>query len=88
MKLNLKAIALTCAIMWGGLVFLAGISNLLLPSYANALLQIAASIYPGFDVSGTVGDVVVGTLYALLDGAIGGLVFGFLYNIFSAKFSK
>ena len=44
MKLNLKAIALTCAIMWGGLVFLAGISNLLLPGYANALLQIAASI--------------------------------------------
>jgi hypothetical protein len=32
--------------------------------------------------SGTIPDLVVGVLYALVDGALGGLIFGRLYNRF------
>jgi hypothetical protein len=30
-------------------------------------------------------SVIIGTLYALLDGAIAGLVFAWLYNMFVGK---
>jgi len=32
-----------------------------------------------------VGSVIIGTLYALLDGAIGGLVFAWLYNLCASR---
>jgi hypothetical protein len=48
-------------------------------------LQLMASIYPGYDASPTIGSVIVGTLYALLDGAIAGLIFAWLYNLFVRK---
>ena len=88
MKLNVKVLALVAAIMWGGAIFLTGLGNMMWPGYGNALLQIAASIYPGFAASGGFGDVLVGTIYALLDGAIGGLIFGWLYNLFVGKLAK
>jgi hypothetical protein len=47
-----------------------------------------ASVYPGFKASGTFIDVIVGTLYALVDGAICGFVFALLYNAFVGKAPK
>lgn len=44
-----------------------------------------SSVYPGFHASHTVGDVLVGTVYGLADGAIGGFFFGWLYNFFARK---
>ena len=85
MKLNVKAFALTAAVLWGGAVLLTGLGTLIWPGYGSALLQVAASIYPGFHASGSFGDVLVGTLYALIDGAIGGLVFAWLYNLLAAE---
>jgi hypothetical protein len=34
MKLNLKALAFSLAILWGGCVFLAGLANMIWPGYA------------------------------------------------------
>jgi hypothetical protein len=31
------------------------------------------------------GSVVIGTIYALVDGVIGGAIFGWLYNLFAAR---
>src|SRR5262249_36610692 len=31
------------------------------------------------------GSVVTGTIYALVDGVIGGAIFGWLYNLFAAR---
>ncbi len=39
-----------------------------------------ANVYPGFQGGRDATDVMVGTGYALLDGAVGGLVFASLYN--------
>ena len=44
-------------------------------------LQAMASVYPGYYASGSFGDLVVGTLYAFVDGAISGLIFACIYNL-------
>lgn len=85
MKLNLKALTFTAGILWALAVFAVGVLNLIWSGYGAAFLGIMASIYPGYHATGSIGDVIVGTLYALLDGAICGLVFGWLYNLFVGK---
>ena len=81
MKLSIWALTITAAIIWGGAVLLVGLGNLIRPSYGGAFLDIVASIYPGYHVTRTIGSVIVGTLYGALDGAIGGLIFAWLYNL-------
>ena len=84
MRLSVKGLALTGAVLWGAVVFLVGIGHLAVPSYGVAFLEVVASIYPGYSVGGF-GSVIVGTLYALVDGAIGGAVLAWLYNRFVAS---
>jgi len=85
MKLNLKAITLTAGIIWALAIFLVGIINLIWSGYGNAFLQVIASLYPGFDAERSFSDVIVGTGYALVDGAACGFVFGWIYNLFIGK---
>lgn len=85
MKLNLKALALTAGILWALAVFVIGVANLIWSGYAVAFLKVMASVYPGYNASGSVVDVIVGTLYALVDGAVCGLIFGWLYNLFVGR---
>lgn len=81
MKLNLKALTLTAAIVWGILaVFLVGMANLLWPPYGEDFLTLLASIYPGYSGETSFGQVLIATGYGLVDGAVGGLVFGWIYN--------
>ena len=82
MKLSVKGLALALGILWGGCVLLIGLGNLLWPDYGAAFLDVARSIYPGYGKTSGLWGVIVGTLYALVDGAIVGLIFGWLYNRF------
>jgi hypothetical protein len=81
MKLNLKALTVALAILWAGAVFLVAVANLIWPTYGKAFLVMLASIYPGYHAAGTIGDAISGSLYALADGAIFGLILGWLYNL-------
>jgi hypothetical protein len=81
MKLSVKSLALTCCIFGGATVLLMGLAHLIWPGYGTAFLELTASIYPGYHVGGF-GSVIVGTLYAALDWAIGGAIFAWLYNRF------
>jgi membrane associated rhomboid family serine protease len=85
MKLNLKALVLAAGLVWAGAVLMVAVTNLIWPGYGTTFLHVVASIYPGYDASGSIGAVIVGTVYALIDGAIFGLVFGWLYNWFLSK---
>jgi hypothetical protein len=85
MKLNLKAFALSVGILWAVVVFLVGVLNLIWSGYGVAFLQLMASIYPGYDATSSIGAVIVGSLYALVDGAATGLFFCWLYNLFVRK---
>ena len=80
MKLNVKAMTFAAAILWGAVLFITGIGNLLRPDYGGMFLQMMASVYPGYKASPSIASVVVGTLYALLDGAVFGFVLAWLYN--------
>lgn len=86
MKLQVKAMAAAAAVLWGAAVLLVALLNLALPPYGGAFLQLVASIYPGFHPGAGAVSVLVGTLWALLDGAIGGALFALLYNFFAARF--
>ena len=81
MRLNTPSMAIAFAILWGACVLLVGIANMIWPSYGLALLQLCASIYPGYHPGTGMGSVVIGTIYALVDGFVGGAVFGWLYNL-------
>jgi hypothetical protein len=84
MKLNLKALTLAAAVLSGAALLLAGLANLLSPGYGRAFLALASSVYPGYQASGSFADLLVGTLYAVVDGALFGWVFGWLYNRIAA----
>ncbi len=80
MKFNIKALAIACAILWGGAVLVVAVVNLFCGSYALHFLQCLASFYPGYHATRSIVEVVIVTLYAIADGLIGGAVFGWLYN--------
>ena len=89
MRINVKAAALTAGLVWGVLaMFVTGVGNLLVPGYGQALLDVMASVYPGYAATPTVGQVIIGTLYGLLDGAVVGAVFAWLYNALASRLSR
>ena len=85
MKLSVRAMVLTIGILWGGAVFITGLANLAWNEYGIEFLKVVASIYPGYKASGSFGDVITGTLYALVDGGVCGLILAWLYNRFTGK---
>jgi hypothetical protein len=83
MKLSLRSLTITAALFWSVAFLLVAFSNYLWPSYGKAFLDVMSSVYPGYEVAGTLGSVIIGTLYALVDGAIGGALFAWIYNCFA-----
>jgi hypothetical protein len=81
-KLNVKAMALSWAILWGATIFLTGLANLIWAGYAQEFLKVVASIYPGYHATPSFVQVIIGTLYAIADGFFGGWIFAWLYNRF------
>jgi len=89
MQLSLKAVVAASALLWGVYgMFLTGILNLLMPPYGEHFLLTMSSVYPGYHMSRTLPDLLVGTGYGLADGAGAGLIFGLLYNLFANASSK
>ena len=85
MKLDLKAMALTIGLVWGAAMFLAGVANLTWDGYGEDFLDLMASVYPGYDATASFGQVIIGTLYGLVDGAVGGAIVAWLYNRLAAR---
>lgn len=81
MRLNITAFALTAGLLWGGALLVVALANLIWPNYGTAFLSLASSLYPGYHPGGGAGSVLTGTLYGLVDGAIGGAGFAWLYNL-------
>lgn len=80
MRFDITALALTVGLFWGAAILIVASANLIWPSYGRAFLDLAASIYPGYHAGSGLGSVITGTLYGLVDGAIAGGVFAWLYN--------
>lgn len=84
MSLNAKALGIAFGIAWGVGVLCVGLTHLIWPGYGGAFLDVVSSVYPGYQVGGF-GSVIVGTLYAVVDGAVCGAIVGWMYNMAAQK---
>ena len=83
MKFSIKALALTSGILWGLAMLAMGLANLVWGNYGQRFLQTMSSVYPGYQATRNIADVIVGTLYGTVDGLIGGAIFAWLFNQFA-----
>jgi hypothetical protein len=82
MKLSIKGLAWAGGVLWGLSLLLVGVLNLIWPSYGTGFLDVMRSVYPGYKSLSGFAGVIVGTLYAVVDGAVAGALFGWLHNSF------
>ena len=69
MRSNLKALAATGAILWGGAVLVVAIANPANPRYGREFLRLVRSISPGYKGKATPAGIAVASAYAVVDGA-------------------
>jgi hypothetical protein len=77
MKLDVRAFAITCSLVWGfGLFFLTW--WVIMFDGPTGEVTLIGRLYRGYSIS-PMGSVI-GLVWALLDGFVGGAVFAWLYN--------
>ena len=85
MQLNIKAFALTCGIVWGlGVFFLTW--WIIVFEGATGDITILGHLYRGYNISPS--GSVIGLVWALLDGLVGGAIFAWLYNLIARRISS
>jgi hypothetical protein len=72
-------------LLWAACILFVGLANMIWPGYGLTFLQLCASIYPGYLPGAGIGSVAIGTIYGLVDGAVGAAILGLLYNFFAAR---
>ena len=82
MRLNVKAFALTCGLVWGLGLFLLTWWIIAFEGSTKEITLIG-QVYRGFNIS-PLGSVI-GLIWALVDGTIGGTIFAWLYNLIAAR---
>jgi len=83
MRLNVAAFALTCALVWGVGLFL-GTWWIIAVEGASGDPTLIGRIYLGYAL--TPAGSVIGLLWGLADGLIGGAIFAALYNWLAGRF--
>lgn len=83
MKLNIKAFAVTCALMWGLGVFCLAWWVMLFEG-ATGEVPFLGHLYRGFNIS-PLGSVI-GLVWAFFDALVGGAVFAWLYNLLVSRY--
>ena len=64
-----------------------GVAHAANPSYGAGFFEVMGSVYPEIAGSGTEGDVILGMVYGLVDGALGGLLVAWVYKFFLRRFN-
>lgn len=82
MKLDVRAFAITCGLLMGLGLFLATWWIILLDGPSDRMTFIG-QIYRGYGLNG-IGSLA-GLVWGLIDGAIGGAIFAWLYNSLTAR---
>ncbi|HXV78864.1 MAG TPA: bacteriophage holin [Candidatus Binatia bacterium] len=78
MKLNMKAFALTCALIWGiGLFVLTW--WIIAFDGSTGEVPFFSQVYRGYNIS-PLGSVI-GLIWGFVDALIGGAIFAWLYNL-------
>jgi len=84
MKLNVKAFALTCALIWGIGLFLITWWIILFEGSSQQVIFLGR-VYRGYTIT-PIGSLI-GLVWALFDGLIGGAIFAWLYNLLATRCS-
>ena len=83
-RFNLKALALSLGITWAlGLLFLGWVGAF---GWGLEAVDVFSSFYIGYEPTFIGG--VIGAVWGFIDGAVGGIVIGFLYNLFLPQEKK
>jgi xanthine/uracil permease len=79
-KCDVKALGLSCGIVWGAAIFISGIASMLF-DWATKFVDVFSGIYIGYNA--TFLGSVIGAAWGFVDGCIGGLLVAWLYNKFA-----
>jgi hypothetical protein len=82
MKLDVRAFALTCALVWGLGVFVLTWWIIAFDGITNEPMWLGR-IYRGYALSPT--GSVIGLVWGFFDGLIGGAIFAWLYNRLASR---
>lgn len=85
MKLNVLAFGLACGLIWGLGLFCLTWWIIFFEGQTHEEIMIGL-VYRGYDVSAM--GSVIGLLWALGDGFVGGIVFAWLYNTLAGKLGR
>jgi hypothetical protein len=83
MPLNVKAFTLTCGLLWGLCIFFLT-WWLIVFGGETVVLESLGDFYLGYSV--TPSGSFIGLVYGMIDGALAGLIFSWLYNVFARRF--
>ncbi len=83
MKLSVKGLAISAAIIWGAALLIMGSANMMFPGYGTNFLEVMGSVYPGYQPGTGFSSVIIGSLYGVVDAGIGAAIFAWLYNFFT-----
>ena len=83
MKLSVKGLAITAAIIWSAALLIVGSANMMFPGYGTNFLEVIGSLYPGYHPGTGFSSVIIGTIYGIVDAGIGAAIFAWLYNFIS-----
>jgi len=84
MKLNIRAFAVACSLIWGfGLFFVTW--WIIAFDGASDEMTLIGRVYRGYTL--TPAGSVAGLLWGLADGLAGGLVFAWLYYLLTTRFA-
>ncbi len=85
MKLNVKAFALTCGLLWGfGLLMLTW--WIILLDGPTGQTTLIGKIYRGYNLS--ISGGLIGLVWGFFDGLITGFIFAWIYNLLTAKLTE
>ena len=87
-RFNISALALATGTFWATAILMVSVANLIWPDYGRLFLDLAGSMYPGYQPGGGLGSVIVGTLYGFVDGAFAGAVIGWIYNAVASSMTR
>jgi len=80
MKLNTKAFALTCALLWGlGIFFITW--WIIAFEGASGQPTLLGQVYRGYSISPA--GSIIGMVWGFFDALVGGYIFAWLYNRFN-----
>lgn len=79
MRINVRALGLALGILWGlGAFFLAIAATVIPGQWGDLVVGLLGNVYVGYDAS--VVGALLGALWGLADGFVGGVLLAWLYN--------